>query len=80
MRAGNFQEGGSDYGPPKAAWLVRSGPALGGVLSIWAARALGVCVLFATDFDLRSRGLVAAVLVVVGAGAVLSVARRAPTR
>jgi hypothetical protein len=57
--------------------MMGSGLALGGVLSIWAARALGGLI-FATDhLDVLSVGVPAAVLIVAGAGAVLPAAWRA---
>ena len=60
----------------QGALLVGSGLVVGGVLSIWVARALSSLVV--TDhFDVLSIGLSAAVLVLVGAGAVLPAARRA---
>ena len=61
----------------QGALMVGSGLAVGGVLSIWAARALS-SVVFATDrLDVLSVGVAAAVLMVAGAGAVLPAARRA---
>lgn len=62
----------------QGALMVGAGLAVGGVLSIWAARALGSMMTFGTGgFDLVSVAVAAAVLMVVGAGAVLPVARRA---
>jgi len=56
---------------------VRTGLVVGGVLSIWAARALSGLV-FATDyFDVLNIGVPAAILMVAGVGAVLPAARRA---
>jgi len=61
----------------QGALMVGSGLAVGGLLSIWAARALSG-VVFATDhFDVLSVSVPAAVLMVVGAGAVLPGALRA---
>ena len=61
----------------QGALMVGSGLAVGGLLSIWAARALSG-VVFATDhLDVLSVGLPAAVLMVVGACAVLPAAWRA---
>ena len=57
--------------------MVGAGLVVGGVLSIWAARALG-SVMFATDhLDVLSVGVAVAVLMVAGAGAVLPAALRA---
>ena len=59
----------------QGALMVGSGLSAGGVLSIWAARALSG-VVFATDrFDVLSVGVAAALLMVAGAGAVLPAAR-----
>jgi ABC-type antimicrobial peptide transport system permease subunit len=61
----------------QGAWMVGSGLAVGGLLSIWATRALSG-VVFATDrFDVLSVAVTAAVLAVAGAGAVYPAARRA---
>jgi predicted permease len=57
--------------------LVGAGLAVGSVLSIWAARALGGIVVATAGFDLLSVAIAAAVLLVVGACAVLPAARRA---
>jgi len=57
--------------------MVGTGLAVGGVLSIWAARALSGLV-FATDyFYVLNIGVPAAILMVAGVGAVLPAARRA---
>lgn len=61
----------------QGALMVGSGLAVGCVLSIWAARALSGVVLATGHFDVLSAGVAAAVLMVVGAGAVLPAARRA---
>ena len=61
----------------QGALMVGSGLAVGGLLSIWAARALSGFVVAANHFDVLSVGLSAAVLIVVSAGAVLPAARRA---
>jgi predicted permease len=61
----------------QGALMVGSGLAVGAVLSIWAARALSGVVLGTGHFDVLSAGVAAAVLVVVGACAVLPAARRA---
>lgn len=61
----------------QGALMVGSGLVVGGMLSIWAARALSG-VVFATDhFDVLSVGVLAAILMVAGVGAVLPAARRA---
>ena len=61
----------------QGALMVGAGLVVGGVLSIWAARALS-SVAFATGrFDLLNVAVAAAVLMVVGAVAVLPAARRA---
>jgi putative ABC transport system permease protein len=57
--------------------MVVWGLAVGGVLSIWAARALGGAVLGTGRVDVVSAGVAAAVLMTVGAAAVLPAARRA---
>jgi hypothetical protein len=59
------------------AWMVGAGLAVGGVLSIWAARALSSVVFAAGRFDPLNVAVAAAVLVGVGVGAVLPAARRA---
>lgn len=61
----------------QGAWLVGVGLVAGGVLSIWAARALGGFVFTSRPFDLLGAGAAAAVLIVVGLGAALPAARRA---
>jgi ABC-type antimicrobial peptide transport system permease subunit len=61
----------------QGALMVGSGLAAGGVLSIWAARALSSVVLATAHLDVVTVGVAASVLVVVGAGAVLPAARRA---
>jgi predicted permease len=59
------------------ALMVGSGLLVGGLMSIWAARALSG-VVFATDhFDVVNLGVPAAILMVAGVGAVLPAARRA---
>ena len=60
----------------QGALTVGSGLVVGGVLSIWVVRALGSLVLTG-HFDVLSVGVSAAVLMLVGAGAVLPAARRA---
>ena len=61
----------------QGALMVGSGLAVGGLLSIWAARALSSVAVATGHFDVLSVGVPAAVLMVVGAGAVLPAARRA---
>ena len=61
----------------QGAWMVGAGLVVGGVLSIWAARALGSMVFATGRFDPLNVALAAAVLMVVGAVAVLPAARRA---
>jgi predicted permease len=61
----------------QGALMVGSGLAVGGVLSIWAARALSGVIFAAGRLDIQSVGVAAAVLMVVGTGAVLPAARRA---
>lgn len=61
----------------QGALMVGSGLAVGGVLSIWASRALGDAISAAGHLDVLSVGAPAAVLLIVGAGAVLPAARRA---
>ena len=61
----------------QGAWMVGAGLLVGGVLSIWAARALGSMVFATGRFDLLNVAAAAAVLMVVGAVAVLPAARRA---
>jgi hypothetical protein len=53
------------------------GLVVGGVLSIWAARALGTVMFAADHLDVLSVGVAVAVLAVAGAGAVLPAALRA---
>jgi ABC-type antimicrobial peptide transport system permease subunit len=61
----------------QGARMVGSGLAAGGLLSFWAARALGTT-LYATDqWDVLRIGVAAAVLLVAGAGAALPAALRA---
>jgi putative ABC transport system permease protein len=57
--------------------MVGSGVLAGGLLSIWATRALSGVVVATGHVDVLSIGVAAAVLMVVGAGAVLPAARRA---
>jgi putative ABC transport system permease protein len=61
----------------QGAWMVGVGLVVGGLLSIWAARALGSVVFATGRFDPLNVVLAAAVLMVVGAVAVLPAARRA---
>jgi predicted permease len=61
----------------QGAWMVGAGLVLGSVLSIWAARALSSMVFAAGRFDLLNVAVAAAVLMIVGVGAVLPAARRA---
>ena len=61
----------------QGALMVGAGLAAGGVLSIWAVRALSSVVVATGRFDVLSISVAAAVLLVVGAGAVLPAARRA---
>jgi predicted permease len=61
----------------QGASLVGAGLAVGGVLSIWAARALSGMVFATGHFDLLNVAVAAAVLMLVGAAAVLPAARRA---
>ena len=61
----------------QGAWMVGAGLVVGGVLSIWAARALGSMVFATGRFDPLNVAVAAAVLMVVGAVAVLPAARRA---
>jgi putative ABC transport system permease protein len=61
----------------QGALLVGAGLALGGLLSIWAARALSGIGLADHHFDVVSVSVASAVLMVVGTGAVLPAARRA---
>jgi putative ABC transport system permease protein len=61
----------------QGAWLVGAGLVAGGILSIWATRALGSIVFAAPGFDPLNIVVAAAVLMVVAAVAVLPAARRA---
>jgi len=61
----------------QGARIVGAGLLVGGVLSIWAARALGSMVFATGRFDPLNVAVAAAVLMVVGAVAVLPAARRA---
>jgi predicted permease len=61
----------------QGAWMVGAGLVVGAVLSIWAARALSSMVFATGRFDLLNVAVAAAVLMVVGVGAVLPAARRA---
>ena len=61
----------------QCAWMVGAGVLVGAVLSIWAARALGGLVYETGRFDPLNIALAAAVLMIVGAVAVLPAARRA---
>jgi ABC-type antimicrobial peptide transport system permease subunit len=57
--------------------MVASGLAVGGLLSIWAARALSGLIFAADHLDVASVGVPAAVLVAACAAAVVPAARRA---
>jgi putative ABC transport system permease protein len=61
----------------QCAWMVGSALVCGSVLSFWASRAISGVVGASGGFDLATAGAVAALLVLVGAGAVLPAARRA---
>lgn len=61
----------------QGAWMVGTGLLVGGVLSIWAARALSSMVFATGRFDPLNIAVAAAVLMVVGVIAVLPAARRA---
>jgi hypothetical protein len=61
----------------QGAWMVGAGVVVGGVLSIWAARALGSMVFETSRFDPLNLALAAVVLMVVGTAAVLPAARLA---
>jgi len=61
----------------QGALMVGSGLAVGGLLSIWATRALSGVVSATDQFDVPSAGVAASVLIVAGVGAVLPAARRA---
>ena len=61
----------------QGAVIVASGLAVGGLLSLWASRALGSLIAGADHFDVSSVGVASAVLLAAGAAAVLPTARRA---
>jgi putative ABC transport system permease protein len=61
----------------QGAWMVATGLVVGGVLSIWAARALGSMVFATGPFDPLNVAVAAAVLMVAGVAAVFPAARRA---
>jgi putative ABC transport system permease protein len=61
----------------QGAWMVGAGLVMGGVLSIWAARALSSLVFATGRFDPLNIAVAVAVLMVVGVVAVLPAARRA---
>jgi putative ABC transport system permease protein len=61
----------------QGAWIVGAGLVVGGVLSIWATGALSGFVFATGRFDPLNIAVVAAVLIAVGAVAVLPAARRA---
>ena len=61
----------------QGAWLVGAGLVAGGVLSIWATRALSSMVFATSRFDPVNVAAAAAVLMLVGAIAALPAARRA---
>jgi putative ABC transport system permease protein len=61
----------------QGAAMVAAGLVVGGLLSIWAARALGGVIVLADRIDWLSVGVPAALLIVAGAVAVLPAARRA---
>jgi putative ABC transport system permease protein len=61
----------------QGAWMVGSAIVLGGVLSFWASRAIAAVISTPGSIDLTSAGAAAAVLILVGVGAVLPAARRA---
>ena len=61
----------------QGAWMVGAGLVVGGVMSIWASRALSGFVFATGPFDPLNVAVVAAVLMSVGALAVLPAARRA---
>jgi putative ABC transport system permease protein len=61
----------------QGAWMVAGGLLAGGLLSIWAVRALGSVVFATGRFDPLNVAVAAAVLIAVGALAVLPAARRA---
>ena len=61
----------------QGAWMVGSGLVAGGLLSIWASRALGSVITGASQFDVVSVGAAAVVLIVACGAAILPAARRA---
>jgi hypothetical protein len=61
----------------QGAWMVGAGLVAGGVLSIWATRALSGVVFATGRFDPLNIAMAAAVLMVVGVVAILPAARRA---
>jgi putative ABC transport system permease protein len=61
----------------QGALMVGAGLLAGGVLSVWAARALGSVLLTAAHLDVLSVGAPAAILIAAGAFALLPAARRA---
>jgi ABC-type antimicrobial peptide transport system permease subunit len=61
----------------QGAWMVGSALVAGGVLSLWTSRALSGFLVATPRVDIMSPGLAIAVVVAVGMGAVLPVARRA---
>lgn len=61
----------------QGAWIVGSGLAVGGVLSIWAARVLSAVLFAAGRWDVLSIGAAAAMLMVAGTCAALPAALRA---
>jgi putative ABC transport system permease protein len=61
----------------QGAWMVGPAIVLGGVLSFWASRAIAAVISTSVSIDLMNAGAAAAVLILVGACAVLPAARRA---
>ena len=61
----------------EAAVMLGSGIVVGGLLSIWATRALGSVVFATSYFDFVNVAIPAVLLIVVGVGAVLPPAWRA---
>ena len=61
----------------QGAWMVGAALVVGGVLSLWTSRALSGFVVSSSPFDLVSLVVASLVLMIVGVGAVLPVARRA---
>ena len=61
----------------QGAWMVGSGLVAGGLLSIWASRALGSVITGASQFDVVSVGAAAVVLIFACGAAILPAARRA---